>query len=42
MVYGKRKTKVKFGSKTLNQTIVFLDKQEGKRKNFIKKKKFWE
>jgi hypothetical protein len=35
--FTEKKNKVKFGSKTLNQTIVYFDKQEGN-ENFIKKK----
>ncbi len=41
MVYGKKeKTKVKFGSKSLNQTIVYYDKQKGNEK-FYKEEEIW-
>lgn len=41
MVYGKKeKTKVKFGSKVLNQTIVYFDKQKGNKK-FYEEEEIW-
>lgn len=41
MVYGKKeKTKVKFGSKKLNQTIIYYDKQKGNEK-FYKEEGIW-
>jgi hypothetical protein len=41
MVYGKKeKTKVKFGSKILNQTIVYFDQQKGNEK-FYKEEEIW-
>ena len=41
MVYGKKeRTKVKFGSKSLNQTIVYYDKQKGNEK-FYEEEEIW-
>ena len=41
MVYGKEgKSNVKFGSKTLNQSIIYYDKQKGN-ETFYKEEEIW-